>query len=98
MHRRFAVYSGNWIGDEAFNENGERIQTAYLRNILPPEDQRASLPPYYVHWGQLFCHEPLTGIQTRSYQVEPVVWDSNIPTWLFNQNTLVREPSSLIFW
>lgn len=98
MYRRFSLYSGYWIGDDAYNEKGERIQTAYLRNILPPEDQRKSLPPYYVHWGQLFCQEPLTGLRTDSYQVEPVVWDSNIPAWLFNPDTLVKEPSSLVFW
>lgn len=97
-HRRFGLYSGNWIGDEAFNEKGERIQTAYLRNLLPPIDQRNSLPSYYVHWGQLFCEEPLTGLRTDSFQVEPVVWDAAIPAWLFNQDTLLREPSSLIFW
>lgn len=98
MYRRFGLYSGYWIGDDAYNEKGERIQTAYLRSILPPEDQRNSIPPYYVHWGQLFCHEPLTGLRTDSYQVEPVVWDADIPAWLFNQDTLLKEPSSLVFW
>lgn len=98
MYRRFSLYSGSWIGDDAYNEKGERVQSSYLRNILPPEDQRKSLPPYYVHWGQLFSHEPLTGLRTDGYQVEPVVWDANLPPWLFNQDTLLREPSSLIFW
>lgn len=98
LYRRFSVYSGNWMSDEAYNAKGELIQTLHLRNLLPPEDKRASLPPYYVHWGQIFVHEPQTGIQTRGYQAEPIVWDADLPLWLFNQNTLVREPTSLIFW
>lgn len=98
LHRRFALYGGHWIGDEAFNEKGERTHTSYLRHLLPPADKRATLPPYYVHWGQLFSEEPQTGIRTTGYQEEPVVWDADLPPWLFNQDTLLREPGELIFW
>lgn len=98
LYRRIALHGGYWIGDDAYDAKGERIQTVYLRNLLPPSDLRGSLPQYYVHLGQMFMHEPKTGLWGIGRHYEPAQWDVDVPKWLFNPDTLLREPGSLTFW
>lgn len=90
------VHYSNWISEEAFNQKGEKVSTVALRNILPPPEVRQKFP-YYIHYGMGFIAEPHTGF-TNDFWQDEIIWDLDLPDWLFNQDTLLREPTSLIFW
>jgi len=92
----YAIHLGYFVHEEAFNEKGDKTQTFQLRPILPPPDLRQKLP-YYLHYGLGFIHELSSGFKNDFWQ-EEILWDAEFPSWLFNQDTLLREPTTLIFW
>jgi len=94
--QRFGLHLGFWLGETAYNEKGEIIQTFALRPILPPPDVRQKHPQYIIY-GQTFVDERTSGFKDYFWQ-EEILWEAQIPGWVFDPNTLVREPSSLLFW
>lgn len=95
---RYGVHFSYIFNEDCYDKNGERIQTWVQRPLPPPTEVRQKHPYYYVHWGQTFIDELNTGFKNDFWQEVQPYWDLDFPPWLFNQDTLLQEPTNILFW